>query len=87
MFLVGSLHRHNTALQEMYFRVTVSPVAFGRASVVSELGLAKPTLFFWFRYRGETHRTDEGQFSTEMRFLLYDIKQSSVIARPVAAGL
>ena len=67
--------------------MTVSPVAFGRVSVAAELGLAKPTLFFWFRYRRETHRTNEGQFSTEMHFLLYYVNQSLVIARPVAMGL
>jgi len=67
--------------------VTVSPVAFGRASVTAKLGLARPTLFFWFRYRRETYRTHEGQFSTEMCFLLYYTMQSSVIARPVAVGL
>lgn len=81
---VGSLHRHSTAPPQGHFPVTVSPVVLGRASVAAELGLAKPTLFFWFRCRRETYRTDEGQFSTEMHFLLYYIKQSLVIARPVA---
>lgn len=63
--------------------MAVSAVAFGRVSVAAELGSAKPILFLWFRYRRETYGTDEGQFSTEMLFLLYYIRQSLVIARPV----
>lgn len=59
---------------------------FGRVSAAAELGLARPTLFLWFRYRRETCRTDKAQFSTTVYFLYY-MKQSLVVARPVAVGL
>lgn len=67
--------------------MTVSPVGFGRVSVAAELGLASPTLFFWFRYRREAYWTVKGQFSTEMHFLLYYIKQSLVTTSPGGVNL
>lgn len=66
----GRLHRHNTLLWHVSFPVAVSPGDWA-VSAAAELGLARPTLFSWFRYRRDTCRTDTGRFSTTVYLVCY----------------